>query len=401
MSHLGSSNNQCETSNTTLNGDKEHVEFIDENIVNNDDNVDIIDTEEDNVEIVDNVDIGDNNKESNNEDDYEDSVNDSDDGIEAIDLPKGPKEGMIFETIDEVKTSFKLYAKAKGFGARKGKEKAKAADSSHGHPKKKQKLLDNGSLIDEEKGFAPKNPKKPNVRELTVLARLVHRQVAHVICLKTGGRTWMSHYDIFLTWAVVNGVEIDLAYITVSYIYKATLKAKKRLSYAHDFCAIFDDVGLTSLPKKEYERCLNDKKDMIGKKSMPRMQYKFVDGKWINPLHSRKVSNVTTGSGKGKKAGNEKIGKGAMKNAGKESTALRDTEEEMEEEEGNEEDSLIGQDLWILLMMKEVIYQITQTSTQKKRITTQLMELMKKKMMRLLMKVLMNPLINQIMKAMI
>ncbi|KAK9100977.1 hypothetical protein Scep_024407 [Stephania cephalantha] len=38
-----------------LMGDKEHVEFIDENIINNDDNVDIVDNEEDNVEIVDNA----------------------------------------------------------------------------------------------------------------------------------------------------------------------------------------------------------------------------------------------------------------------------------------------------------------------------------------------------------
>ncbi|KAK9084517.1 hypothetical protein Syun_031516 [Stephania yunnanensis] len=55
-----------------LMGDKEHIEFIDENIINNDDNVDIVDNEEDNVEIVDNVednvgivdnmDIGDDNK---------------------------------------------------------------------------------------------------------------------------------------------------------------------------------------------------------------------------------------------------------------------------------------------------------------------------------------------------
>ncbi|KAK9095080.1 hypothetical protein Scep_026549 [Stephania cephalantha] len=58
-----------------------------------------------------------------------------------------------------------------------------------------------------------------------------------------------------------------------------------------------------------------------------------------------KVSKVTVWSRKGKRAGKEKIGKGAVKNTGKESTALRDTssEEEMEEEEGNKEDSPIGQ----------------------------------------------------------
>ncbi|KAK9095081.1 hypothetical protein Scep_026550 [Stephania cephalantha] len=64
MSHLDLSNDKCETSNTTFDGDKEHVEFIDENIVNNDDNVDIIDNE-DTVEIVDNMDIEGDNKESN------------------------------------------------------------------------------------------------------------------------------------------------------------------------------------------------------------------------------------------------------------------------------------------------------------------------------------------------
>ncbi|KAK9151767.1 hypothetical protein Syun_010076 [Stephania yunnanensis] len=75
-----------------------HIEFIDENIVNYDDNMDIIDnegdkmdivdSEEDNMEIVDNVDIGDDNKENNNEYDCDDSV----DRIEAIDLPEGSKE---------------------------------------------------------------------------------------------------------------------------------------------------------------------------------------------------------------------------------------------------------------------------------------------------------------------
>ncbi|KAK9118519.1 hypothetical protein Scep_016612 [Stephania cephalantha] len=74
MSYLDPSNDHCETSNATLDGDKEHVEFIDESIVTNDDNVDIVDNEEENVEIVDNVDIGDDNKESNNEDDCDDSV---------------------------------------------------------------------------------------------------------------------------------------------------------------------------------------------------------------------------------------------------------------------------------------------------------------------------------------
>ncbi|KAK9148148.1 hypothetical protein Scep_006905 [Stephania cephalantha] len=109
-SHLDPSNDHCETSNTTLYGDKEHVEFIDENNVNNGDNVDIVDNEEDNV------DIGDENKESNNEDDCNDSVDDSYGGIKTIDLPKGPKEGMFFETINKVKAPFKRYEKAKGFG---------------------------------------------------------------------------------------------------------------------------------------------------------------------------------------------------------------------------------------------------------------------------------------------
>ncbi|KAK9099377.1 hypothetical protein Syun_026422 [Stephania yunnanensis] len=73
---------------------------------------------EDNVETVDKVDIRDENKESNNEDDYDDSVHDSDNGIDAIDLPEGPNEGMIFEIIDEVKATFKRHTKAKGFGVR-------------------------------------------------------------------------------------------------------------------------------------------------------------------------------------------------------------------------------------------------------------------------------------------
>ncbi|KAK9148882.1 hypothetical protein Scep_007639 [Stephania cephalantha] len=157
------------------------------------------------------------------------------------------------EVTPVTKTSLKARTLA---GSGKGKEKAKVADLTHDRPKKKQKVLEKGSLTDEEKGFggtlwrAPKNPKKPSVRELTILVRLVHRQVAHVICPRTSGRTYMSHYDIFLTWAVLNGVEIDPTYIIVSHMYKATLKAKKGLPYAHHLCALLDDVGLTSLPRK-------------------------------------------------------------------------------------------------------------------------------------------------------
>ncbi|KAK9102941.1 hypothetical protein Sjap_020195 [Stephania japonica] len=74
MSQLDLSNDQCDASNTTLDGDKEYVKFINENIVDNEDNVDIIDNvdivdNEDNVGIVNNVDIGDDNNKSNNKDD--------------------------------------------------------------------------------------------------------------------------------------------------------------------------------------------------------------------------------------------------------------------------------------------------------------------------------------------
>ncbi|KAK9162981.1 hypothetical protein Syun_003883 [Stephania yunnanensis] len=109
MSHLDPSNDQCETSNITLDEVKERTKSFNESIVNNDDNMDIVDNEEDNV------DIGDDNRESNNEDDWDDSVDDSDVGIEAISLLEGSKGGMIFENINEVKASFKRHAKNKGF----------------------------------------------------------------------------------------------------------------------------------------------------------------------------------------------------------------------------------------------------------------------------------------------
>ncbi|KAK9130192.1 hypothetical protein Sjap_010679 [Stephania japonica] len=149
----------------------------------------------------------------------------------------------------------------------KVKEKAKAADVAHDRPKK-QKVL--------------KGMRKPK--------------------LEKGSPTDLEK-------AVLNGVEIDLAYIIVSHIYKATRKANKGLSYANRLCALFDDVGLTPLPRK------------------------------------RKVSRATAGLGTGKNVRKGKIGNGAVKNVGKESTALTNSSSEEENEEGNEEDDHIGRGL--------------------------------------------------------
>ncbi|KAK9102539.1 hypothetical protein Sjap_019793 [Stephania japonica] len=128
---------------------------------------------------------------------------------------------------------------------------------------------------------------------------------------------------------VLTGVEIDLAHVIASHIYKIIKKTKskkgkntKGLPYANHLYRLFDDVGLKSPPKSEYVKVEKSLKDVIGELSMSLIHYKFVDGKWVN-------------SGKGKeavedKALNVKSGVKAdrKKGAVKESLSFRDISSE-------------------------------------------------------------------------
>ncbi|KAK9121938.1 hypothetical protein Syun_019555 [Stephania yunnanensis] len=84
----------------------------------------------------------------------------------------------------KVKDSPKREARAlfeKLFGLPKGKVKC----YSQSQLSKVQDFDVTKALKELYGGFAPKNPKKPSVRELTVFARFVHRQVAYGIYPKT------------------------------------------------------------------------------------------------------------------------------------------------------------------------------------------------------------------------
>ncbi|KAK9107474.1 hypothetical protein Syun_023485 [Stephania yunnanensis] len=187
------------------------------------------------------------------------------------------------------------------------KEKAKAANLLDDRPRKMQKPLEKGYLIGEEKGKPTRSSIRLKVAWMLNKAKLPPNtyNTLHVITNNDEGQSKVkSKASKFTT---------TLATINATYSTKEYLKTR-RLDFEY-----FDSINVNV-------RTLFEKLGWVSYSStnLP------INSKWVR---------------EGKKGYQGKLGKSVVKNAGKESTTLRDTsfEEEMEEDEGNEKNSHIGQ----------------------------------------------------------
>ncbi|KAK9128336.1 hypothetical protein Syun_017133 [Stephania yunnanensis] len=120
-------------------------------------------------------------------------------------------------------------------------------------------------------------PRKPLLNEVTIEARLAHKQVAHVLAPKVGSITWMTFYDVFLMWCVLTGAKIDLPHIIGLHMLRASVKPRSSIPYSNHLSRIFTTVGLSLPFQNENGRVIN----LIGEASLAKMNYKLVNGKWI------------------------------------------------------------------------------------------------------------------------
>ncbi|KAK9094670.1 hypothetical protein Scep_026139 [Stephania cephalantha] len=119
--------------------------------------------------------------------------------------------------------------------------------------------------------------RKPLLNVVTIEVRLVHKQVVHVLALRSGSITWMTFYDVFLVWCVLTGSKMDLSHIIVSHMLKASVDPCSALPYSNHLGKIFDVVGLVLPLQSDNGRGIN----MIGKRSLGKMNYELLNGKWV------------------------------------------------------------------------------------------------------------------------
>ncbi|KAK9087666.1 hypothetical protein Syun_030060 [Stephania yunnanensis] len=69
----------------------------------------------------------------------------------------------------------------------------------------------------------------------------------HVLVPRLGLCTHMSHFDVFLVWHVLTDVEVDISYIIINHMVRASVELKASLPYRHHLRKLFQLVGLVDL----------------------------------------------------------------------------------------------------------------------------------------------------------
>ncbi|KAK9125983.1 hypothetical protein Scep_014829 [Stephania cephalantha] len=123
----------------------------------------------------------------------------------------------------------------------------------------------------------------PRCCEVTIESRLIHRQIIHGLVPRIGSGSFsrMTFYEVFLVWSIVTGKSVDLAYIIVRYMLKASMDPKSALLYGNHLGKLFATVGLVSPTPPRTGRGKNQNIDMIGVRSLLNMNYEFIFGDWV------------------------------------------------------------------------------------------------------------------------
>ena len=120
---------------------------------------------------------------------------------------------------------------------------------------------------------------RPKIADLTLESRLIHHIIAHNILPRSGSYEYTSYLDLFIMWAILNKVKLDLAFYIGWHMETCVNKKNGTLPYGLQITTILNHFGVDLSGEKETRDVTH--KDVYGETTMKQMRYEAVDDTWV------------------------------------------------------------------------------------------------------------------------
>uniref|UniRef100_A0A2N9II70 Putative plant transposon protein domain-containing protein n=1 Tax=Fagus sylvatica TaxID=28930 RepID=A0A2N9II70_FAGSY len=91
---------------------------------------------------------------------------------------------------------------------------------------------------------------RPKIADLTLESRLIHHIIAHNILPRSGSYEYTSYLDLFIMWAILNKVKLDLAFYITWHMETCVKKKNGALPYGLHITTILNHFGDDTWVKK-------------------------------------------------------------------------------------------------------------------------------------------------------
>jgi hypothetical protein len=120
---------------------------------------------------------------------------------------------------------------------------------------------------------------RPKIADLTLESRLIHHIIAHNILPRSGSYEYTSYLDLFIMWAILNKVKLDLAFYITWHMETCVKKKNGALPYGLHITTILNHFGVDFSGEKETRDVTHT--DVYGETTMKQMRYEFKDDTWV------------------------------------------------------------------------------------------------------------------------
>uniref|UniRef100_A0A2N9F4L3 Putative plant transposon protein domain-containing protein n=1 Tax=Fagus sylvatica TaxID=28930 RepID=A0A2N9F4L3_FAGSY len=120
---------------------------------------------------------------------------------------------------------------------------------------------------------------RPKIADLTLESRLIHHIIAHNILPRSGSYEYTSYLDLFIMWAILNKVKLDLAFYISWHMETCVKKKNGALPYGLHITTILNHFGVDFSGEKETRDVTHT--DVYGETTMKQMRYEFKDDTWV------------------------------------------------------------------------------------------------------------------------
>uniref|UniRef100_A0A2N9J674 Uncharacterized protein n=1 Tax=Fagus sylvatica TaxID=28930 RepID=A0A2N9J674_FAGSY len=142
--------------------------------------------------------------------------------------------------------------------------------------------------------------------DLTLESRLIHHIIAHNILPRSGSYEYTSYLDLFIMWAILNKVKLDLAFYIGWHMETCVNKKNGALPYGLQITTILNHFGVDFSGEKETRDV--SQKDVYGETTMRQMRYEFKDDTWVKknaPVMEQVGEEAQMDEAEAEAAGNE------------------------------------------------------------------------------------------------
>jgi hypothetical protein len=147
---------------------------------------------------------------------------------------------------------------------------------------------------------------RPKIADLTLESRLIHHIISHNILPRSGSYEYTSYLDLFIMWAILNKVKLDLAFYIAWHMETCVNKKNGALPYGLHITTILNHFGVDFSGEKETRDVSH--KDVYGETTMRQMRYEFKDDTWVKrnaPVMEQVGEEAQMDEAEAEAAGNE------------------------------------------------------------------------------------------------